>query len=278
MTFDAALQRERGPSVYALFEFQVAENVYYRYTDADETVWHLGEEYVPEPITYSDVVSDGTLKQATMTVEARYNLRPAKVFRTGPPSFITTLKIMEANFTDDDREYRQVWSGRVLNCRIEGEKAKFSCEPLSTTLSRPGLRRNYQRSCPHAVYGDLCKATRVEQPVTLVSTESNVWTVSQPASGYIAPETYEGGLLSWEDDDGQVKFQTILTSVESGSNLVLGVNMAISPAISPINVKIVKGCNHTENACTVWHNNIHNYGGCPFIPLDTPVNKFSTFY
>lgn len=278
MTFDAALKRERGPSIYALFEFKIADDVIFRYTDADEPVWFQGEEYTPEPITYSDVVSDGTLKKATMDVESRYGLRPAKVFRVDPPSFVTTLSIWEANFTDKDREFRLVWSGRVLNCKIEGAKAKFSCEPLSTTLSRPGLRRNYQRPCPHALYGGLCKAARVEQSVSWVSGTSNQWTVTKPASGYISSESYEGGLVSWVDGEGLTRFQTILTAEESGGNLVLGVNRAIAPSSTPTGLKVVKGCNHTEDACSNWHGNIQNYGGCPFIPSETPINKFSTYY
>lgn len=278
MTFEATLKKERGPSIYALFEFKIADDVFFRYTDADETVWFQGEEYLPEPITYSELVQDGTLKKANITVETRRNLRPVKVFRIDPPSYVTALTIWEANFTDHDREFRQVWGGRVLNCKIEDSKAKFSCEPLSTSLSRPGLRRNYQRPCPHALYGDLCKAVKTEQSVSWVSGTANQWTVTQPSSGYISADTYEGGLLSWEDSEGLTRYQTILTSEEDGGNLLLGVNRALAPTATPINIKIVKGCNHTEDACSLWHGNIQNFGGCPFIPSESPVNKFSTFY
>lgn len=278
MTFDSTLKKERGPSVFALFEFKLAENAYYRYTDADEAVRFNGNVFTPEQVTYSDVVSDGTLKKTTLDVETRYGLKPAKVFRVDPPSFVTTLTIWEANFTDRDREFRMVWSGRVLNCKIEREKAKFSCEPLSTTLARPGLRRNYQRPCPHALYGPLCKAARVEQAVSWIGGTANQWTVTKPNTGLIGPGTYEGGLVSWVDSDNLTRYQTILTSQEDGANLVLGVNRALSPSQTPKSIKLVKGCNHTETACSLWHGNIVNYGGCPFIPSDSPINKFSTYY
>ena len=179
-----------------------------------------------------------------MDLETRYGLRPAKIFRVDPPSYVTTLTIWEGNFTDGAREFRKVWSGRVINCKIEKAKAKFSCEPLSTSLARPGLRRNYQRPCPHALYGALCKATRVEQAVNWVSGTANQWTVTQPSTGYISAETYDGGLISWEDEDGMTRFQTILTVSEDGSNLVLGVNRALATGSTPVNLKIVKGCNH----------------------------------
>jgi hypothetical protein len=165
-----------------------------------------------------------------------------------------------------------------LNCKIERAKAEFSCEPKSTSLSRPGLRRNYQRACPHAVYGDLCKASRAEQPVTWVAATGNVWTVTQPATGYISPETYSGGLLVWTNAEGIKEVQTILTTVAVGGNLELRTNRAAPEGTSVTGLKVVKGCDHSEDACTQWHNNIGNFGGQVFIPTDNPINKLSTYY
>lgn len=277
MSFDDSLKRERGPSIFALFEFSLAENVQYRYTDSEEEVFHEGNVFTPEPITYSEVVADGTLKKATLTVESRYSLPPAKIFRIDPPSFVTTLAIWEGNFDDRDREIRKLWQGRVLNSKTENRKAIFTCEPQSTSLARPGLRRNYQKPCPHALYGDLCKAVRTEEPVTWVSGNTNQWIVSKP-SGFVEAARYEGGLVSWLDTEGFTRFQTILSVTDNGGDITLGVNRAVSPSSAPQQIKIVKGCNHTEDACSNWHGNIVNYGGCPFIPLDNPINKFSTYY
>lgn len=277
MSFSGSLTTERGPSVFAMFDIQVSESIVFRYTDADEAVFFNGFEYTPEPIRYSELVSDGTLKKTAVTLESRFSLPPAKFFRVDPPSFISTLKIYEGNFSDYDRDYRQVWSGRIINCKFEGGLAKFTCEPASTSLSRPGLRRNYQRPCPHAVYGPLCKANRVEESVSWVSGSEDEWVLSLPAA-FISPESYDGGLVSWVDSSGNRRFQTILRSILDGGSLRVRVNRSLRVGEVPNSISVVKGCDHTEEACSIWHNNIVNYGGCPFIPLDTPINKFSTFY
>lgn len=278
MSFEDAHTRERGPSVFSLFEFQIGEDVFYRYTDADEPVWFQENEFIPEPISRSDIETDGTLKKANIKVNTRYNLKPAKIFRVDPPSFVTNLKVWEGHFTDRAREFRLVWSGRVLNCKAEPPTAEFTCEPISTSLKRPGLRRNYQRPCPHALYGTLCGAAKVDQPVNWVSGSDNAWVITKPSSGYIGAETYEGGLVSWIDAEGLLRRQTILSVQEDGNHLILSVNRALAPSQAPTGITIRKGCNHTEDACSLWHDNIQNFGGCPFIPTDTPINKFSTYY
>lgn len=278
MSFEDALSSERGPSIFAIFEFQMGVDLFFRYTDADERVGFGGNAFLPEPISYGDVTADGSLKKATLKLESRRNLPPAKMFRINPPSFESVLRIWEGNFSDRGREFRPLWQGRVLNCKVEGGVAEFSCEPKSTSLSRPGLRRNYQRPCPHAVYGDLCLAARVEQSVSWISGTGTSWTVSQPVGGYLGPETYSGGLVSWTDGDGLRRSQTVLGVSASGSSLVLGVNKALRVGETPSNIVLVKGCDHSENACTLWHNNILNFGGQVFIPTNSPINKISTYY
>jgi hypothetical protein len=109
MSFEGSLTQERGPSVFSLFEFEMAEGLYLRYTDADESVSFEGNWYTPEAVSYGDVVTDGSLTKATLTVSAPRNIKPAKMMRLSPPSFESVLRIWEGNFSDRDREFRPVF-------------------------------------------------------------------------------------------------------------------------------------------------------------------------
>lgn len=278
MTFQDAFASDRGPSIISLYEFRLGPALYFRYTDGDEDVIFNGETFAPAPLSYTEASQEGTLSKESVKVAAQYSLAPAKAFRIDPPSYVSTLTIWEGHFSDVDQEFQQVWAGRILNVRVERESAEFTCETESTSLTRPGSQRRYQRPCPHALYGPLCRAVEVQQAVSWVSGSSAEWTVTRPATGYHSAGSYAAGRVLWDNENGDERQQTILAVVESGPNLVLTVNKALAAGGTPTNLRIVKGCNRTETACADWHDNIWNFGGCPFIPNRTPLNKFSEFY
>lgn len=276
MSYDSTNAKERGTGTYTLFEFVLGDNVSYKYTDADEDVFWQEERYVAAPLTFSDLVEDGTLKNTELKLESDKNLKPAKIFRVRPPSYVTTVVIHESQFADEQQEVRKIWEGRVINCRIAEAKATFTCQPLSVSLQRPGLHRHYQKPCPLPLYGSLCKANKFFRFGTLSAVDQNVVRVIfDPGSG---PEQYAGGLFAWSDGEN-VRFQTILKcEAEPGNVFAITLNYRFKSASEIGFPRIQKGCNHTEDACQNWHDNIQNYGGCPFIPDDVPTNKFSTFY
>jgi len=278
MTEKFVQEIEGAHSAYRLYEFEVSEGVFFRYTDADEDVYYLGNAFRSVPITISATEDDGTLKKVSTKVKLPYTTKIAKVLRVDPPSYVTTIKVLEGDFSSGLEEVSLVWQGRVLNSKTEPPETELECQPASTSLRRPGLRRHYQRPCPHALYGPLCQAVKADQPVELVEFSGGVWVLTLPSSGYLGAETYEGGLVSWVDEDGLQRKQTILRAVEVSGSLQITVNKALAPQGAFTDLTVRKGCNHTETACSTWHNNIQNYGGCPFIPLDTPLNKLSTYY
>jgi hypothetical protein len=144
-------------------------------------------------------------------------------------------------------------------------------------VKNPGLARRYQKACPHAVYGDLCKAVRTHEVVSLQSSEDGLLVVSIPVTGYIEAASYGGGLLTVGLAGGETRYETIVDAQEADGALHLRFNGSlVGQAISSI--KISKGCNHTEAACSSWHDNINNHGGFTAMPDSSPINKLTTFY
>lgn len=278
MSFSETLTRERGPSSYFLFEFQTDSNTVWRYTDADEDVFFGDNRYKAEALSFGDIEDDGTLSKKSLTVTAKHNLSVARVLLQDPPSFVTTLKIFEANFADPDRETITLWAGRVLNCAFESGKVTLSCEPASTSLSRPGANRNFQKPCPFALYSDDCRAPKNWQEVDFLGGTPSVWEISKPSSGFISAASYSGGTIRWVDDPGAMRYQTIIKVEDLGPSLRITLNYSLPDTYEPRFVRILKGCAHTETSCSVWHSNIANFGGFPFIPDDMPINKLTTFY
>ena len=279
MSFSGSQEAERGNGTYSLFTIVLSPVRTFRYTDADDEVWFEGNKYEPHPISYSSIVTDGTLEKANLNVTMAPSNAAAKSFRRTPPSRVATVRIHESHFTDAGRNTRLVWQGRILNYKDDSRKSTLACQTGSTSLTRPGLRLHYQRSCPHQIYGGACALAPNYESVTFIDATPGIFRVVTPSGfgGAATLNRYEGGLLSWTDAEGEDHFATVINASLASNIITLRVASTIDPN-GPSQVTLLKGCAHTETSCRDWHNNLQNFGGYPFIPDDSPLNKFSTYY
>lgn len=250
-----------------LYRFQVGDTVY-AYTDAEEPITSGTVTYQPVPIDRDQVSSSGTLDKSTLKISFPTSLPLAELFRVYPPSDVVTVTIFQGHWSDP--EYLAVWSGRVLSCDRAGMKATVACEPVSTSMRRPGLRRRYQRGCPHVLYGPQCREPRAENTVnaTVVAIDGPWVTVSPGWNGPFAADRFAGGILKTGDGE-----ERTIQKVQ-GDDLLLG--GGIGSLETGDTVALSLGCAHTTDACQLF-GNILNYGGQPWIPIDNPFANINRF-
>ena len=156
MSFDEIeSSRSRGiPDM--LFKFVLGNSVY-AYTDAETPIVFEAQEYTPTAIDYDAVSSSGSLDKTAMSIRMPHDLDVAELFRVFPPSDVVGVTIFQGH---SDSEFLAVYGGRVLSGSYEDSLATLRCEPVSTSMRRPGLRMRYQYGCPHALYGPACGLNR----------------------------------------------------------------------------------------------------------------------
>ena len=275
MTWESEIQKERGLSTILLFEFRFEGEEPYCYTDSEEDVHWGGRTYRAESVEMSEVREDGTFDSVSLKITTPAKLVPAGRMISSRSSAEVSFRAFEGQATDPDREFRSFWAGRCAACLIsEDGTAVFSAEPAATILARPGLRINWQRGCPYPLYGPLCRAPRVEQQVGVVSVSNGVVRAQAPGNGFRGAESYTGGSMTWQDSGRTVR-ESIVDSYAIGSDI--GLVLSRTPESLPGSVTILRGCAHTESACLEWHDNILNFGGHPFIPLENPVADLTEF-
>lgn len=261
-------RHEASPINLYLVEFGSTPNAYVAYTDSDEPVNFAGKIYSPIPINRGNVVAQGNLDKSTLQIRTPINSRLAEQFRVFPPSQVVRVTIYEGDA--EESQFLLVWTGRVLSCRRTKSQAEFTCEPVTTMLKRVGLRQNYQIGCAHVLYGPQCRVSQdsgtISRSVAQVLATKVVLGVSW--NGPILAEKYINGMISWENQNGR-EYRTIL-KIMNGQTLSL--SGPTSGLVSGSMVDVILGCNHKMDDCLSLHNNIHNYGGQPFIPLDNPIN------
>lgn len=259
-----------------LYLFRYGDQVgeIYAYCDAEEPVTHDGVTYQPIPVDRTKLTSSGSLDKANVTISTPQDVALAQLYLIYPPSSVTTLIMFQGHVGD---EYQVVWSGRVMSCARKGSKAEFTCEPVSTSLRRNGLRRRYQYGCPHVLYGPECRASKSAATTTAAVTSTSGSRVTLPSGWSTRPtDKYVGGICEWTNDAGGTEIRTIL-QVENGG-LTFLLSGSLRGLVAGRQVAMSLGCNHKSGTnaqpdgdCGPLHANVLNFGGMERIPFKNPI-------
>ena len=247
------------------------------FTNNEEPLLRDGKEYLPWAVTHGDVVSSGTLDKSDLEVQFARGTALDEMFVAYPPSQVMNLYIFKghSNSTDTLFNFPLDWAGRIRGAEYNDNKLILNCEPVSTSIRRPGLRRHYQISCPHVLYGSECRASQKAatsgRVVLSVSGQDVTLTEALPGD----PENYRGGLLEWQPASGGKEIRTILTCSED--MLTVKIRGFLRGIEEDTATKVSFGCNRFTSDCKDLHNNILNYGGQPWIPFDNPFSFVSKF-
>ncbi len=277
MTFSAIeTSRHQGAPV-TLYLFAYSETASFAYTDAEQAIQHDGITYEPIPIMRDSVTSSGTLDRSALAVRMPRDVELSELFRVYPPAQVVTLIIRQGHLSDTpEPEFLVVWSGRVLSVGREGEECVVSCEPVSSSLRRPGLRRHYQLGCPHVLYGPQCQANKPASSVTatVASLSGAAITLNAGWNGEFPAARFTEGVVEWVNDAGGTERRKILSV--AGNTLRLGGLLRDLEAGETITARL--GCNHQMSDCAELFANIHNFGGCPWVPTTNPIGFRNNYY
>lgn len=258
-----------------LYEFRNGLAVW-RYTSADEPFLWDGNTFFPEPIKSPEATETQELGKLNITLTVPRTNEVAMMYNHFPPTAVTTLTIYRKHRDDDQIIVH--WVGRVLNSDFRGSTADLYGEPNTTAIKRIGLRRYYQRQCPHVLFGDHCRASADAHKVPAVVSAVSGLIVEVDV---VQPDSYwAGGMMSWDSAIG-TQWRFILNNAGS----TLQVNFPFMPDADPYGrglpvstaVNLYPGCQHTMTDCINKFNNLPNYGGQPYIPMQNPFNLTSLF-
>lgn len=253
----------------------------YAFTNAETAITRAGITYQPWPIKHSDISTTGSLDKSDITITMATGSGLESEFIGYPPAQVINLTIFQGHMDDVPSlvDYPAQWLGRVTAPEFKDNEVAFNCVPVSASIQRPGLRRNYQLGCPHVLYGSACRANKpaatVQRTVGSI-TRNRVTFTAALGDGVILPPSYGGGLLEWTAESGRKEIRTIVKVSTDGTEItVRGILRGLLPGMTP---DVVLGCPRTMAGCTELHGNILNFGGQPFIPLENPLSLKNHFY
>lgn len=249
----------------------------YRYIAEERDQTAMGAVWKAQNIKHGDITSAGTLDKQSLTLTARRDIDVWDLYRVGPPSYVVQLRIYRGQL--DINEFSTEWVGRILLAQRRDSEVEFSCEPISTSLRNPGLRRKYQYGCPHVLYDDQsCKAdvnlhTAAGSIIAIEGVTTPVVQFAGDQHGVTA-ENIVAGIFRTYDSKGLMIRRAIVSAEDLGNRQFRLHLMTYAPDMAVGRIaNVSKGCPHTFAACRDTFNNVGNFGGCPNIPTKNPFTS-----
>lgn len=273
MSFDSFETSGQDGAPIELFEFEVGPTVH-RYTSAPDDFEYLTKTYLAVQIARSTVDESGELPKDGITITVPRDAAIADEFRVAPPSEVILVNIYRLHYGDGANPERKLfWTGRALNCEWKGAVADLTCESIYTSLKRPGLRRIYQRMCPHVLFGGACGLVDTVYKSTITLDVVSGVTLNAAAIDAQPDGYFSGGMIEWESSPGRYERRGIRTHV--GADVTL--THAVSGLAAGAAVFFWPGCDHSLATCNSKFSNAVNYGGFPFVPQKNPFVGTNVF-
>lgn len=270
MTYDARETSWHDGQPVELYEFRRGVD-HWRYTSADADISYSGFVWASVPIERSRIEQGSEMNRSDLKITLPRDNEVALLFRAQPPGDVVTVSVLRQHRGDSDT--KAIWLGRVINVTWRESVAELTCEPVFTSLRRPGLRRMYQLNCPHVLYGIDCNVPQLSYKTTDVVNAVNGAVISVAAAAGHPDGYYTGGFVHWLSATGVTDSRMIIA--HTGQDLTL--DATIQGLTAGENVDIYPGCNHTMSDCDGKFGNIENYGGFPFIPGINPFDGSMIF-
>ncbi|MDQ0317727.1 phage BR0599 family protein [Amorphus orientalis] len=265
MSFAEYEVSEEGGAPFELYEFQYGDSAAYRYTNYDHDVEWNGVVWLARPISRESYRSSGKVDKTTLDIKMPVDSDIAALFTGFPPTQVVRA-VVRAGHRADPENPLVIWTGRVLSVAKQDNQITLTCDSTLVSMKRVGLRRNWQLACPFQLYGPQCKAETEPRQATVTAVgQGSVQLTGNWAEG-VEPHKFNGGMMRWQGNTG-TEYRTIHNVTENSLNIV-GPLRGLSVGET---VDIFLGCNRRTDDCQNLHNNIHNFGGMPWIPTKNPV-------
>lgn len=265
MSFDAREKSVHAASPVELYEFRRGAFTW-RFTSSQQDRVVGQVRYQAVPITRGPIERSGEMGRSSLRVRMARDIEFAAGFVATPPSEVTTLTLLRLH--EGDTETAVIWLGRVLNAEWRGIEVEFNCEPVYTSLKRTGLRRLYQRHCPHALYGAGCNVAALAFRVAGTVAAVEGLRVTVPAAAGFGSGYFTGGYATWAGA-GVLEKRMI-----TGHSLDVVTLAAVPPGLSVGQaIDLYPGCDHTLATCHGKFANSAHYGGFPFMPVKNPFGS-----
>lgn len=237
---------------------------HWRYTSGDVAVVHAGQTWQPATISRGQVEYHGDLEISKLAVTFAKTNPAVSAYLANIPVQLAWIEVIKLFRDHDPADPLVLFIGQILKVSLKGSAIQASCEGLEAFLKQQIPKYCYQPECNWSLFDDKCTLDRESWAVTANSVtveEDGITIISADFLGYSA-DHYTLGYLEWGEWS-----RLITNSTES----MIKIAYAIPGLTSGQSVTVYAGCNGLLSTCRDKFDNVVNFGGHPYIPLDNPA-------
>lgn len=253
-----------GEPIY-LYEFRLNDN-YWRFTSAAASHSLLGQIWQPMGIADDGVKQSGETQVDALNLTVPTSCPVVALFIGTPPINPVYLTMRRFHFGDDDAAVCYVGEIYQIN-EATPVSSVITCNTLSASMERNGLRLAYSRACPYALYDSCCKVNKESFRYDGTIQSVGASQIVVPGVAAFGNGHFAGGYIEWLDPVRGTERRAIENHV-GDSLYIFGVVGGLAGGMV---LKIYPGCGRTVNAC-IGFNNLANYGGIPAMPSRSPFD------
>lgn len=267
MSYQAIEVTAQAGAPVELFQIMQGARRWY-YCTGETEVTFQSEVYTPYPIRRDRIKQSSDVFKNSVRLSFPRTNDFANQFIGFAPEDVTSITILRGHYTDTDKQFMTYWKGRVLSAQASDSQIDLDCEPIYTSIKRPGLRARFEYGCRHPLYSQGCgvgrEAYKLSGPVMSMTglLTMDVQGASLQPDGY-----YTGGILVAADMSSRF--------IVGHVGALITINRPINSLAAGQQVGVYPGCDHLRTTCKAKFNNLDNFGGFPWIPSRNPFDGSS---
>ena len=257
---EEALQR-KPVELYHIFSSDESVNWYL--TSGDIEVIYDGNTYTPATLSRSGVEYNSNLEVTTMSIQAGYVADFVSDYISVNPVEVLWISVMKLFRDQSPLEASIVFIGQIKDISFKGIAATVNCVGFEHFLKMPVPTMRYQLTCNWKIFDDNCKKVQADYKTTTTITLDATETILTSADFALESDGYfNGGTVTFGNDTRGI-------SSHVGSNITIVYKMKDLENNDSVDVYL--GCDRRIETCRDNYDNVVNFMGTPFIPIDNPA-------
>jgi len=238
---------------------------HWRYTSGDVSVTYDSEVYSPAVLERSRTKYNSQLDVTTMQIKVAALSDLTIDFISVNPVEIFWISIMKLHREQSPLEADVIFVGQIKDVSFKGIQANVNCVGFEHFLKKTIPTWRYQLTCNHQVFDTKCALTKASYKTTEnVTLDANKLVLTGTNFGLKDDGYFIGG---------EVVFGVESRAIVEHSGEEITIMYKFVELEDNDSVDAYPGCDGRVETCRDKYDNIDNFLGFPFIPVENPATR-----
>ena len=243
--------------------FDDAGSVDWYLTDGDIEVVYDGNTYLPATLSSSSTHYDSKLEVTTLVIQASYLTEFVIEYISINPIELLWVSVLKLFRDQAPLEASVKFIGQIKDVSFQGVAGSINCVGFEHFLKMPIPVMRYQLPCNWRIFDENCKKVKADYKTTTIITLDATEMILTSADFALEEDGYFTG--------GSIEFGGEARTIISHAGSVIIIIYKMRNLVGGSSIDVYPGCDRRIETCRDNYDNIINFMGTPFIPVDNPA-------